>query len=127
MSEGIWVYVFLIFCGMWFAVILIGIGVVISGRKAGNQNIDTDIRDRCSDLHVDRGNHACMCGGVVGDNHRQECDRCDMESMGEAKKYIPNKEEMRIVLEYCRLKATNYERKVLGAVLEMIGRKEDGR
>lgn len=46
MSEGIWVYVFMIFCGFWFAVILIGIGVMIGGRidkKQHNNNPDMQL------------------------------------------------------------------------------------
>ena len=37
MNEGIWVYVFLIYCGLWFAVILIGIGVIIGGSFSQKQ------------------------------------------------------------------------------------------
>jgi hypothetical protein len=33
MSEGIWVYVFLIFCGMWMALIFVMIGVVIESVR----------------------------------------------------------------------------------------------
>ena len=62
MSEGIWVYVYFIFCGFWFAVILIGIGVMIGGmysrciKDVLHGNIDS--RD-CS---------SCGNGSRNGDN-----------------------------------------------------------
>lgn len=46
MSEGIWVYVFLIFCGVWFGIILIGIGALIGYERGNKRELgdDTDTR-----------------------------------------------------------------------------------
>ena len=52
MSEGIWVYVFMIFCGMWMALIFVMIGVLIEGVRnnknvlCGNPDLHDSVRDR---------------------------------------------------------------------------------
>jgi len=62
MSEGVWINVFMVFCGMWMALIFVLIGVVISDYRHikdvlhRDHNIQPGVCDRCRtrDINNDR-------------------------------------------------------------------------
>ena len=122
MSEGIWVYVFLIFCGLWFAVILIGIGVMIGGRmdkrklcRRDNSSVLPSGDSNGYDSHVgldSRGESFGQGGRKISEPSNRFCRK--------DKAYSPNNQEIETVIQYFRIGATSYEKRVLDAVLERV-------
>lgn len=64
MSEGIWVYVFLIFCGMWMALIFVMIGVVIESVRMDGRCIKDVLHGNIDS----RNSSSCGNGSGNGDN-----------------------------------------------------------
>ena len=82
MSEGIWINVFMVFCGLWMALIFVFIGVVIERARV-------DYRSYKSVLRGNTGADVCVLDGIrdradvqhctTGDCGEHRCDKGEKE------------------------------------------------
>lgn len=105
MSEGIWINVFMVFCGLWMALIFVFIGVVIERARV-------DYRSYKSVLRGNTGADVCVHAGIR--------DRADVQHIHTGNNRELGTEEMIGVINVMRVGASGYERLVLDAIRERI-------
>ena len=82
------VYVFMVFMGLWMALLLIGVGYVLAKtddhyRKKRNKDNSEHVHDGHSDSCVCSGRDSDLLARPVGDIHGEEHSRCNCRMVRE--------------------------------------------